>query len=127
MPPMRGRTRSPKSGFTLLEILLTIILLATGLVSLSAAVSLGMYVGGNNENLLVATNLAEEKTESLKNTAYASIANEVKAAVSGFSAFQREVTVSTPVTNLKQITVTVYWNNKTSELSTSLVTYRSNI
>ena len=65
--------------------------------------------------------------ESLKNTAYASVANEVKAAVSGFSAFQREVTVSTPVTNLKQITVTVYWYNKTNELSTSLVTYRSNI
>ena len=127
MPPTRGPIPSPERGFTLLEILLTITLLVVGLASLVSATSLILSSGGINESELVAKNLAEEKIETLKNTSYSSIANETKAPVSGFSAFQREVAVTTPLTSLKQITVTVYWYHKTSELSTALVTYRSDI
>ena len=58
---------------------------------------------------------------------YASIANETKAAVSGFPAFQREVVVTTPQANLKQAVVNVYWYSKASELNVSLVTYVSNL
>ena len=123
--PARIQLRSFK-GFTLLEVLLAVILFAAAFTVLAGAVSTGLSSGGDNENSLIAANLAAEKMELLKRTSYAGVASEAKTAVSGFTSFQREVVVTTPVTNLKQATVTVYWNHKSSELSTSLVTYFSN-
>ena len=113
-------------GFTLLEVLLSLLIFTAGFVTLSLAISQGLFVSGDSEAQLVATNLAQEKMEIIKNTSYSGIASEAKAAVSGFSPYQREVTVSTPVTNLKQVTVNVYWFNKADELNVSLVTYVSN-
>jgi len=114
-------------GFTLLEVLLALILFATSFSVLAQSVSVGLSAGGDNENSLIAANLAAEKMEILKRTSYASIANETKAAVPDFSSFQREVAVTTPVADLKQTTVTVYWNHKSAEINYSLVTYFSNI
>ena len=45
---------------------------------------------------------------------------------SGFSRFSRQVTVTTPYTNLKQVVVAVYWTTVGGETSVSLQTYRSN-
>ena len=116
-----------RKGFTLLEVLLAILLFVSAFAVLAEAISAGLSAGGDNENSLIAANLASEKMEILKNTSYASIANETKAVVSGFASFQREVVVTTPVSNLKQTTVTVYWNHKSAEISYSLVTYFSNL
>ena len=127
MSRMQGQIRSPKNGFTLLEILLTLLLLGVGVVSLVSAMTLILTSGGINESELVAVNLAREKIETLKNMSYSSIANETKAPVSGFTSYQREVAVTVSSANLKQITVTVYWNHKTTELSKNLVTYRSDV
>ncbi len=128
MQPTPAQTRHPdEKGFTLLEVLLAVVLFTTSFTVLAGAISVGLSAGGDNENSLVGASLASEKMEILKRTSYASIANETKAAVSGFSSFQREVVVTTPVANLKQTTVTVYWNHKAAEISYSLVTYFSNI
>lgn len=96
-------------------------------MALAQAISLGLFASGNNESFLIGTYLAQEKMEEIKNKSYSSITNEAKATVTGFTTFQREVAVSVPQTNLKEITVTVYWFNKGDELNTSLVTYVSNI
>ncbi len=115
-----------RKGFTLLEVLLAVVLMVTGSVFLLQAIGTGLFSGGVNESELIAYNLAAEKMESLENTAYASIVNEAKAAVSGFPSFQRQVAVTTPQTDLKQITVTTYWTVKGTEIGTTLVTYSSN-
>ena len=126
---MRGpiRNRKPEKGFTLLAVLIAALLVTVGFVTLVGTFSTGLFASGNNESLLLGTHLAQEKMEEIRNRSYASIANETRAAVSGFSSFDREVVVSTPLTNLKQVSVNVYWYNKSAELSTSLVTYVSNI
>lgn len=117
--------RRRHKGFALLELLLTILLLTSGLAAIFEAMSIGLFAAGDNENSLVALNLAEEKMEEIKNKSYGSIANEAKAVVSGFSVFQRDVVVTTPQANLKQVTVTVYWNTQANELNVALVTYVS--
>lgn len=117
--------RRSHRGFALLELLLTILLLTSGLVALFEAMSIGIFAAGDNENSLVALDLAAEKMEEIKSASYAAIAAEAKAQVSGFPVFQRDVAVTTPQTNLKQVTVTVYWNTKSDELNVSLVTYVS--
>lgn len=129
MSRMWGQIPSPdpEKGFTLLEVLMAVLLVTIGIVTLSGAFSVGLFASGNSESLLLATHLAQEKMEEIRNKSYASITNESRAAVSGFSSFEREVVVSTPLTDLKQVSVNVYWDNKDDELDTSLVTYVSNL
>ena len=121
------KNRNREGGFSLLEVLLAILLLGTGLAVLLQVISTGLFAGSVNENEIIATSLVQEKIEELRNASFASIISEAKAAVSGFSSFSRKVDVTTPQTNLDQITVTVYWYAGQTETSLSMVTYVSNI
>jgi len=116
-----------KKSFTILEVLLAIILISVGFAVLLHSISIGLFAGGENESELVAIKLVQDKIEELRNKSYANIANEAKAAVSGFSGYEREVVVITPQTDLKQININVYWLSKSSELNTGIATYVSNI
>lgn len=115
-----------EKGFTLLEVLLTIILIAVGFTALLQAFSIGLFSGAENENELIAMTLAQEKMEDLRNRTYVSIVSEARAAVTGYPSFERQVVVTTPQTGLALITTTVFWASKGSDLSVVLVTYISN-
>ena len=107
--------------------MLAILLFGTGLVFLLQIVNTGLFVGGQNEDTVIAANLAQEKIEESRNAAYAVIVSEAKAVVTGFPVFQRQVDVTTPQAGLKQISVTVYWFAKNTETSTNMVTYVSDV
>ncbi len=121
----------PRSvGFTLLEMMLAIVTFATGTVASMELLHRAQAGSTDGENVLIATHLTQARMEELRNVAYGSLANEAKAAISspsGFSRFSRQVTVTTPYTNLKQIVVTVYWTGVGGETSVSLQAYRSNL
>ena len=128
-PSVLAIARRP-AGFTLLEMMLAIVLFAVGTVACVELLHRGQAGSTDGENVLLATRLAQWRLEELRNTAYASVASESRASVSnpsGFSRFDRAVTVTTPYTNLKQVVVTVYWNGPGGETSVSLQAYRSNI
>lgn len=114
-------------GFTLIELLIVIVLFSAGAVTLLEIFSVGLSGGGENENTLISTALAQDKMELIRNTSYGSIGAEAKAPVTGYPFFQREVLVTTPQANLKQITVNVFWAERSGEMKISLVTYASNI
>lgn len=119
-----------KNGFTLLEILIALILFTVGVVAITGLFASGMFSGSDAENTTIAMNLAQRKMEEIKNLAFASIADEAKADVSGFSGFQREVAVTAPLvdpdmSDLKHVTVTAYWTLKGDEISVPLETYIS--
>jgi type II secretory pathway pseudopilin PulG len=122
---MRQRLSPP--GFALLEFILALILLGTVLVTLLSALQSGLGAASDHESILVATRLAGEKIEEARNKSYSAVSSESRAAVSGYSPFEREVEVTTPQTDLKQVTVRVYWASGGDELQVSLVTYVSNI
>ena len=115
-----------RKAFTLLEILIAIVILTTGVIAVIWAFNAGMFAATDVENVDLALNLAQEKMETIKDTAYAGIANEAKAAVSGFPKFQRQVAVTAPLANMKQVVVTVYWNVKNGETSVALTTLAAN-
>lgn len=119
--------RNKKAGFSLLEVLLAILLLGTGLVALLQVVNTGLFVGGQNENTIIAANLVQEKIEESRNASFSSVVSEAKAVVSGFPAFNRQVDVTTLQSGLKQVSVTVYWFAKNTETNTNMVTYVSDI
>ena len=119
-----------RAGFTLLEMMLAMALMAIGVLGGMELLHRAEIASGDGENVLIATYLAHARLEELRNVAYASLANEAKAAIaspSGYGRFSRQVTVTTPYVNLKQVVATVYWNGSGGETSVSLQTYRSNI
>lgn len=116
-----------RNGFTLLELVLTILLLVGGVASATFIFSRGIFATSDSQILDQAVALTQEKMETLRGSTYASMASEPKAALSGWPGFSREVTVTQPQTNLKQVVVAVYWNTIDGELSTSLATYVTDV
>lgn len=115
-----------KRGFTLLEILITIVLLTAGITSILRAMSMAMVAEPDktkNENASVAKYLAQEKMEEIKDaSSYSNIDSFIatKTALSDdYSNFEREVTVSG---DPKQVNVIVYWTVNSVEQSIDLVT-----
>lgn len=111
--------------------MLALLLFGTGLVFLLQVVNTGLFVGSVNENEVIAANLAQEKMEEFRNKTYANMISETPAvAVLGFPAFTREVLVddlSPAQTGLKKITVNMSWSAKNSMMTTTMVTYVSDI
>lgn len=123
---LRGQS-TPTGGFTLLEILLSIVFFATAFLAVLEAMNIGLFASGTNQDELIAINLAQEKMEEIRNTAFDDIEDDARAAVSGFAAFEREVEVTIPQSGLKLVNVNVYWTVRGDELSANLVTYVSGI
>ena len=141
-PPIRaGRTggqpegnlRKPRpsgrsTGFTLLETMIAMALFASGTLAILELIQRSHVGASDGENVLIATHLAQRRMEELRRVAYASLADESQAAVddpSGLTRFQREVTVTTPYTNLAQVVVRVYWTAPGGDTNVSLQTYRA--
>ena len=114
---MRDRT-----GFTLVELLLALLLITAGLFPLLNLVSTSLFVAGNSQTMLSALNLAQAKMEDIKNTPFDSVITQAKSSVPGASGYSQEVQVSNPETTLKDIKVIIYWKEKSAELNLNLET-----
>ena len=124
-----GRATDARRGLTLLEMMLALVVFAVGSVSAMELFHRAQLGSTDGEEVLIAVQLAQRRLEEIRNTAYSSLASESKASVSspsGFSQFSRQVTVTTPYTNLKQLVVTVSWTAPGGETNVALQTYRSN-
>lgn len=111
--------------------MLAILLFGAGLLFLLQVINTGLFAGGMNENEMIAANLAQEKIEELRNTAYSSLVSETpEVMVPGFPGFTREVLIGSPTpaqTGLKEISVNVNWSAKNSVMTTTVVTYVSDM
>jgi prepilin-type N-terminal cleavage/methylation domain-containing protein len=115
-----------RDGFTLLEVLIAIVLFVLGVIFLAGSFSNAFVSSIDPEKTGIAMTLAEKRIEEIRNLNFDSgIIDEAKADVPGFTGFQRSVAVATVQTDLKQVTVNVYWAYKDGEITTSLVTYIS--
>jgi hypothetical protein len=81
---------------TLIEVLVAIMLLGTTLVVVAAAVPAGLTAVSGSGLVITATGLAQEPINVAKRTSFATLPSLAasRAAVSGFSGFEREVLVS---------------------------------
>ena len=127
-----------KQGFTLIEVLIAIILIVSGLVVLMQLMSVAIFADSTLEYRLTALNLANEKLEELKDDGYSHANLDpasspfTEAFVSGFDFVdQRQWTVdyvdanlSTSVsdTGLKDVTVEVQWTQKGGTQSVAVET-----
>ncbi len=127
-----------KQGFTLIEMLIAIVLIVSGLVVLMQVMSVAIFADSTLEYRLTAINLANEKLEELKDDGYSHANLDpasspfTEASISGFDfADQRQWTVdyvdenlSTSVsdTGLKDVTVQVQWTQKGGTQSVAVET-----
>lgn len=114
-----------RKGFTLLEIMITIALLAIGTLAITEAFNAGLFTSTDAENVDLALNIAQANLETIKNQSFADIDTdaEVSNLISnlGFSDF----TVSGNVAEGQdpmQVDVTVAWNVKGGTTSVTLTT-----
>ena len=118
------------TGFTLMEMMLALILFATGTLAAMELFQRGQAGATDGENVMTATHLVQRRLEELRNTAYGSLANESKAAVAspaGYSRFSRAVTVTPLFTDtLRQVDVAVSWETAGGTADVTLQTHRSN-
>lgn len=127
-----------KQGFTLIEVLIAIVLIVSGLVALMQVMSVAIFADSTLEYRLTALNLANEKLEELKDDGYSHANLDpasspfTEVSISGFDFIaQRQWTVdyvdanlSTSVsdTGLKDVTVQVQWTQRGGTQSVAVET-----
>lgn len=114
-------------GFTLLEMLVTIVILTVGIVSVLEMMGMAMFADTNTENSVIAYYLAQEEMEEIKDAAsYSAIdsfAQSQTAMTGDFADFDKEVTVAG---SPKQVNVIISWDVKGVEQNVDLVSLFAN-
>jgi len=101
------------AGFSLLEILVTIVIFSLGILALAATQVLNIKGTGFNKDAGVATGLAQKRLEDLKNTAFDSIAaNTTGVTERGMNVSWSVTTSGTAPHRYKDVAVTVAWEGK---------------
>lgn len=126
MQPMADQQiHNRRSGFTLLEILITTVILSAGIVAIAWAFSTGMFAATDIENTDLAINIAQAKMEDVKNTPFGSLADSGPTPDPNFTNFNVAVNVAEN-TNPMQVDVTVTWQVKNQDVSITLTTLVAN-
>ena len=119
-----------KSGFTLIEITLALLILAVGLVGILTLFPVGFDASVRAANITKATFLAQEKIEDAKVAGYDGVVNVSKTQFAApYDNFEYEVAVSDVIAgSLYKVAVTVYWpfgetNQRNVELNTYIAKY----
>lgn len=98
------------SGFSLIELMVAVAILAMAIFGIFHAYSAGFMGMADARDRTVATNYAQEAMEDIKNKDFDKIITQSRAFISG-TKFEREVIVQ-PSTNLKKVTTNVYWKDR---------------
>lgn len=137
-----------RKGFTLIELIIAIFILAIGITAILVMFPLGIQIADSSKMATIASQLGQEKIEEIIAASYGEILcsggvsptcadTEDYSEISGFSAFKRiteitcidgssftEVANCSPDSGLKKIKVTVFWRSalKITKKSIELVT-----
>lgn len=116
-----------KRGFTLLEVLITLVVITGGMMALLMAFSLVTGASRGAEEEGIAVNIAAAKMEELYNTSYADLVDSTSdssAMFSGLSGYTVKVTTTKPE-DPARVTVTVSWPAKGGTASVELITLKA--
>jgi type IV pilus assembly protein PilV len=114
-----------EEGFTLIEIMITLVILSIGLVALAGLQVSAIKGNAFSKRMTAAVSIANQKLEQLKDTAYANILSESSTQITQSNIqFTRQVTVTnnSPLANTKTVNVTVTWSDGSNSHSVPITT-----
>lgn len=116
-----------KGGFTILEMLISVVLLVVGTVATLNMFGIAMTADADIENATMALDLAQEEMEQIKDAgswdAIDSLASSRVNVGGAFQSFDKEVIVSG---DPKLVHVIVYWNARGVDRKVELATLMTN-
>ena len=116
---------STAEGFTLIEIMIAIAIISTGLLAVGALQVSLIRANTLSQRLTAAISVAEQKVEQVKNTPYANIQSESATQIqaSGLN-FTKQVTIidDSPLINMKTVSVIVTWSDGLKTYTVPLTT-----
>lgn len=117
---MMTRTLKDRRGFTLVEILIAVFILAVALIGLVSVTVMIINANDFSRRMTTATTLAKDRVEQVKKLSYNNVTagtttdyfNADSSAGSTGAYFTRVMTVTadTPAANMKTVVVVVSWN-----------------
>lgn len=115
-----------RRGFTLIEIVVAIVMLAFGVLASASLTAALMASNRGVTNRTRATETLRLKVEELQSERYAEIGNGNDTATVGGVTFNRSWTVAanSPVANTKTVTLTVSWTDRQGNHTLSTQTIR---
>jgi prepilin-type N-terminal cleavage/methylation domain-containing protein len=120
-----------KGGFTLIEVLITIFILAVVLMTLVSAFIYGYNLLSRTKQVSLATQIAQEEIETIRNMPYdnilalgSSFTNErLSDLFNGQGVLAIEAVPGDTSGNIKKITASVRWKFKGQQMRKDIVTY----
>jgi len=112
-----------KQGFTLIELIIAIFVLAVGIVGVLYMFPMGTQIGKSAQMATTATQLGQAKIEELVSKSYGEVSSSTEAygKIPGFEAYKRITAVDyyDPVnaittssdTGIKKVAITVFWKS----------------
>lgn len=106
---------SSEKGFTLVEVLVAVFILAVGLLSLAVLAGTVIKSNSTSNKVTIATTLAQDKMEEIRRLGYSGVAAGTTTqdynSITNYSAYKRvtAITNDSPASGMKTVTVTVYW------------------
>jgi type IV pilus assembly protein PilV len=116
---------SIEDGFTLIEIMITLVILSVGLTALAGLQVSAIKGNTFSKRMTAAVSIANQKLEQIKDTDYANILSESSAQITQSNMrFTRQVTVTnnSPLANTKTVNVTVTWSDGSNSHSVPITT-----
>jgi len=106
-----AKQRSNLKGFSLIELMVAVVILALALFGIFNAFSSGWMGMADARDRTVATNYAQEILEDIKNTLFEKIHNEATSQI-GDTKFYRSISlIPNIIPNIKEVTAQVTWTN----------------
>ena len=110
---LRGaKQRSNLSGFSLIELMVAVVILALAIFGIFQAYSVGFMGMADARDRTVATNYAREAMEDVKNMDFDKIKQTYKSVTNANKEYKIYVTFSTETDNLKEIFTIVEWEDR---------------
>jgi type IV pilus assembly protein PilV len=116
---------SIEDGFTLIEIMITLVILSIGLVALAGLQASAIKGNAFSKRMTAAVSIANQKLEQIKDTAYANILSESPTQITQSNMrFTRQVTVTnnSPLADTKTVNVTITWSDGSNSHSVPMTT-----
>jgi len=107
---VKRRSNLNNSGFSLIELMVAIVILALAIFGIFHAYSTGFMGMADARDRTVATNYAREAMEDIKNKDFDKIIPQSRNYIAG-TKYEREVVVQESI-NLKKVTTKVYWHDR---------------